>query len=248
MLTGGCPLAAGLVGRWTFDYLAQAYGDIARHSVHMAPRDVLRFSRFYGKGLGKGGVKSMSFAEFVAASRANEARSLPPWRYYVQANVIWSSTSKGGKYNTSSGGEFATPAGRLHHAKFGSSDLVDDVTRRVDWQWLDDALRTADSAGIHSMTLWAGMGGGCTPMHFDAMVSASAAPDTRPHLAVHARCMLCTTAASHVSGLACTVQLLHTTRRSQARARLPAVAELSHLSARVRPPQGLVLDGRCGRA
>ena len=37
-----------------------------------SPRSSMRFSRFYGTGLGQGGCVAMSFDQFVAASRDNE--------------------------------------------------------------------------------------------------------------------------------------------------------------------------------
>lgn len=174
MLTGGCPLMRDIVGHWSFEYLSRAYGSGDTLTVHMAPREVRRFSRFYGKGLGKGAVSSMSFAQFVKTAVGNEACERPPWRYYMQAPLVWSPSSKGGRYNSSSGGQLQTAAGTLHHARFASdstsgSDVAADLRARVDWDWLSAALKTAECTGIHSCTLWAGMGGGATPMHFDAL-------------------------------------------------------------------------------
>ena len=60
----------------------------------MAPRAVRQFNRFYGKGLGKGAVTSMSFAQYADMARANEARESPPWRYYMQAKLVWSPETK----------------------------------------------------------------------------------------------------------------------------------------------------------
>ena len=172
VLIGGCPLTKDVVGRWDFDYLSKAYGDHAGLSVHVAPRNVRQFSRFYGKGLGKGATTPMSFDEFVRTASENEARPDPPWRYYMQALLVWSPHSKGGKYSESAGGEIATAAGKLEHSRFGDtsdSALSDDLRHRIDWKWLANALETAESGGIHSCTLWAGYGGGATPMHFDAL-------------------------------------------------------------------------------
>ena len=77
VITGGCPFASGLVGKWTMAHLAEHYGDDGEPlNVHYAPRDELRFSRFYGQGLGRGGVASVrSFRTFSEAAKANEARA-----------------------------------------------------------------------------------------------------------------------------------------------------------------------------
>ena len=100
VLTGGCPATAALVGKWRFDYLAEAYGPKSDLSVHIAPRKVRRFERFYGRGLGKGAVTGMSFRQFVDTMESNERSTPePPWRYYMQAPVMWSRSSKGGRYN-----------------------------------------------------------------------------------------------------------------------------------------------------
>ena len=175
VLTGGCPFSAGIVGRWTLDYLAASDCRLGGNAAHIAPRAVRRFSRFYGKGLGKGAVLNMSAGEFVQTAVANEAREAPPWRYYMQSVMVWSRSSKGGAYNATAGGRLDTPCGELLHPDFGkdseggASPLFEDVRGRLDWEWLARALDTAQSTGIHSCTVWMGMGGGATPMHFDAM-------------------------------------------------------------------------------
>ena len=170
VITGGCPIFSGVVGKWDYDYLANELcsKEGGGHAVHMAPRTVRSHSRFYGNGLGKGGVRRMSWDAFVRQSRENEAREAPPFRYYLQTALIWSPTTKGGAYNSESGGSLSTGAGELMHTRVGPA-LADDLRQRVDWDWLASALETAESTGIHSMTMWAGMGGGATPMHFDAM-------------------------------------------------------------------------------
>ena len=175
VLTGGCPFSAKIVGRWTLDYLGASDCRCEGNTAHVAPRAVRRFSRFYGKGLGKGAALNMSTSEFVREAAANEAREAPPWRYYMQAVMVWSRTTKGGAYNEGAGGQLHTPCGELLHPNFGlssegrASPLVEDLRERLDWQWLARALDTAQSGGIHSCTVWMGMGGGATPMHFDAM-------------------------------------------------------------------------------
>ena len=161
VLTGGCPLMQSVVDKWDFDYLSRAYGAENTLTVHMAPRAERRFARFYGKGLGKGAVSSMTFAGFVETASANEARDAPPWRYYMQVPLVWSPSTKGGKYG-SGGGELRTAAGPLQHARFrgeggAGAEMADDVRSRIGWDWLARSLEIAESGGIHSCTLWAGM-------------------------------------------------------------------------------------------
>ena len=110
----------------------------------------------------------MTFGQFVTTLRENEALPEPPWRYYMQALLVWSATSKGGSYNAGAGGSFESAAGPLMYAKVGAS-LCADVRERLGWQWLSEALAEAECGGIHSCTLWAGHGSGATPMHFDAL-------------------------------------------------------------------------------
>ena len=87
----GCPLVASLVGRWSFDYLAENFGDYDKLAVHFAPREETRFSRHYGTGLGKGGCTTMSFAHFVATCKAEHLDATRPsnLRYYLQSPVVW---------------------------------------------------------------------------------------------------------------------------------------------------------------
>jgi len=95
ILTGGCPLVSPLLGRWTFEYLSQHLGATPL-SVHMVRQRVQAFSRHYGKGCGAGGVRPMSFAEFVRTIKqegllestgTGHDRGL--WRYYLQAPLLW---------------------------------------------------------------------------------------------------------------------------------------------------------------
>ncbi len=180
VLTGGCPLARDLIGRWSFDYLSQHYDadadSAATLSAHFAPRATRRFNRFYGKGLGKGGVRSMSFREFAETAAANERDERPAWRYYLQSLLVW---GDGRGRGTVPGGELRPPGlseaeqssrlgSPLHRAQLGPQ-LAEDVRKRIGWSWLADAVRAAGSEGVHSCTMWAGFGGGQTPLHFDAI-------------------------------------------------------------------------------
>lgn len=111
VLTGGCPFAQHLVGRWSFDYLAQRYpAELADLTVHFAPRSTTRFNRFYGVGLGKGGVAGMTFRQFAEKSAANEMEESPRWRFYMQAPLVW---APGRGRNGTPGGEIQTPCGKF---------------------------------------------------------------------------------------------------------------------------------------
>ena len=167
VLTGGCPLAAKLVGKWSFEHLKECMPLTNNAlSAHFAPRHVTRFNRFYGKGLGKGGVTGMSFRKFAETVEANEALEDPPWRYYMQAPMVW---SEGRAKGAVPGGQMHNnPFGAVFHADVGPS-LGADLREGLDWQWLSDMCDTAETLGLHSCTMWAGCGGGCTPLHWDAM-------------------------------------------------------------------------------
>lgn len=167
VITGGCPFSKALVGRWNFEYLSEHLGE-AKHNMHFAPRHVTRFSRFYGKGLGKGGVTSKTFKEFVVTSAANEESEQPAWRFYTQGSVLWANDGSAER----GGGDLRVPqriclSQRVAHGQM-SDVLVSDLNK-LDWRWLEEALGAAGTSGFHSATLWAGHGGGCTPMHYDAL-------------------------------------------------------------------------------
>jgi hypothetical protein len=174
--------------------------------AHFAPRHVHKFNRFYGRGLGQGGVtRKLSFAQFAAMGAANEALDDPAYRFYVQAPLMWggafappAATAKAGagagvdavakaaasakvaasataSASDEEGGDAPSvgvpqglsSSGRLSHARVDSV-LARDLAA-MGWPWLDRALSVCESGGFHSCTLWAGHGGGCTPMHWDAL-------------------------------------------------------------------------------
>lgn len=161
-MTGGCPLTAGLVGRWNFDYLSapQGLGAETLINVHMAPRAVRRFARFYGHGLGKGAVSGMPFRTFAETSSANEAQPVPPWRYYAQAQLLRAAAADSAADASS---VLHTPCGPLHRQVRVGESLADDLSSRIDWRWLSDALSTVECRGIHGVSLWAGVGPGFAP-------------------------------------------------------------------------------------
>jgi hypothetical protein len=103
VLTGGCPLVQPLVGKWTFDYLANTFGECSSLNVHFAPKETTSFARMYGKGLGEGGCTPMSFANFVELCKsdyleptASSEKVSPPLRYYLQAPMIWVDADRDG--------------------------------------------------------------------------------------------------------------------------------------------------------
>lgn len=55
----------------------------------------------------------------------------------------------------------------VQHVPVGDR-VARDLDEAIDWQWLHRAYTAAGSASFSSCTLWAGHGGGCTPMHYDA--------------------------------------------------------------------------------
>ena len=67
VLTGGCPLSKGLSDRWSWSYLEGAWGDDDGLSVQFAPRGYGQFTRFYGEGLGKGGILLSQLAMAILA-------------------------------------------------------------------------------------------------------------------------------------------------------------------------------------
>ena len=172
VIIGGCPLTRRLVGAWSFEHLAAHMADQSV-MAHWAPRHVTRFNRFYSRrmGVGRAGVSNqLSFRQFAALAAANEARASKAWRFYVQAPVLWSMDED--QPDPSMGGTLPVPpkvsaSRQLAHARFDET-LVGEL-RGLDWSWLDEALTAAGSSGVHSATLWAGHGGGCTPMHWDAV-------------------------------------------------------------------------------
>ena len=177
VLTGGCPLIRSLVGKWTFEYLARSYGDYEQLNVHFAPQGTTTFSRHYGQGLGKGGCTAMSFARFVslvkddyldpAANGKNvNSVSAPPLRYYLQTPMLWNDAGRESNdpHGLAEGSDSDRP---LAKAPYGAD--VDTDMRSMGWEWF---ARMRDVAACHpfdTCQLWAGHGGGATPLHFDSI-------------------------------------------------------------------------------
>ena len=163
----GCPLVASLVGRWSFDYLAENFGDYDKLAVHFAPREETRFSRHYGTGLGKGGCTTMSFAHFVATCKAEHLDATRPsnLRYYLQSPVVWNDY-KGERGPHGLPIESDDDGRPLAKAPF--SDRIQSDVAGLDWHWLRQKQVVGSCRPFDTCQLWAGHGGGSTPLHFDA--------------------------------------------------------------------------------
>lgn len=166
----GAPLSRDLTGRWSFDYLAEHYAGPPSLNVHFAPRSSSRFTRFYGQGVshkGKGGIFSTSFREYAETCRKNERAADPPWRYYMQALLMWSECGCDKKAEPRGivGGVIDAAGDNYNHAPLGR-ELEEDL-RRIDYGWLRKACEACGCDGLYDVNLWAGASGGCTPLHYD---------------------------------------------------------------------------------
>lgn len=157
-----CPLISHLVGRWSFDYLAEHYGGYDQLAVHFAPLEETQFSRHYGSGMGKGGVTTMSFARFAELAKAQHLSPAPgqrtaPLRYYLQTPVVWNDADHRGPHGLSPESE-----GRpLSKAPFGPG--IEDDMKRIDWRWLRRAQDLTGAVPFDTCQMWAGHGGGESP-------------------------------------------------------------------------------------
>ena len=122
----------------------------------------------------------MSFREFAATVAQEE--SLPKesqrWRYYLQAPLVWNDSEQS-VYNqmavrAKASEDSSVPTTGVHESTMPGVALapLDDAVRsdlktRVAWKWLDAARSLAGCPQFDSATLWAGHGGGCTPLHVD---------------------------------------------------------------------------------
>lgn len=147
----GCPLIARL--QLDFEVLARLCGD-HEMGVHTTPPRTRTFARHYGKGLGVGTVKPMTFELFAARVAAEQASESRQANYYLQAPLLWRDDDDDGD-------------GELRRATIPA--LQDELQRCVDWAWLDRACGLAgEPRALSGCQLWAGHGGGSTPTHFDA--------------------------------------------------------------------------------
>ena len=169
VLTGGCPLVAHLVGRWDFDHLSNGFGSCDSLAVHYAPRETTVFSRMYGKGLGTGGVSNMSFQRFARTVREQHlvphAPSAPLLRYYLQAPLVW-------REPATDGSEIHGPVATSQEKPLSSAPYGPEIEadmRGIGWKWLHAARDVAQCHPFDTCQLWAGHGGGSTPLHFDSL-------------------------------------------------------------------------------
>ena len=162
------PLTRKLVGKWSFDYLAENYGGPPGLNVHFAPRHTTRFSRFYGDGAGEGGILGLTFQRFVEVVRTNEGAPRPPWRHYMQSTLLMGRGRMScGKQDKAAeiGGSLQAGPDTVDHAKF-SRRIASDLTE-LDFEWLERMCEAGGCGGLGEVNLWAGASGGCTPLHFD---------------------------------------------------------------------------------
>lgn len=206
ILTDGCPLVARLVGRWTFDHLANNCFDGSEAlQVHFAPthaesggsKSTAVFARIYGDGLGEGGVRLMSFSEFVAT--VAEWGPCAQWRHYLAAPLLasgrWRGEDRGrehasgsqyapdddtcsllddddvdGAHGSRHPGTHESTASALPAPAYYTGPLERELADFIDWKWLARAqARGCDAAPFDMCQLWAGCGSGATPLHFDAL-------------------------------------------------------------------------------
>ena len=147
-----CPLIATLAGRWEFATLSDLCGT-HELGVHTTPAGTQTFARHYGRGLGVGTIRPMTFATFADACAAHLAAQSSSGSdsgesYYLQAPLRW--TDEHGEPRAA-----AMPA-------------LQAELEAVDWDWLDHVCGTTGSRPFGACQLWAGHGGGSTPCHFDA--------------------------------------------------------------------------------
>ena len=166
----GCPLVRS--ASFTFSNLANSrcFDGTERLNVHTASADGASssFERVYAAGLNADAasdVTAMSFAEFAkaVAPEMTSAASRPSVRRYCSAPLL---KGRGGVDATT------TPlrdAVQCCH----SGGLGDALQDAIDWDWLAQAqaLLPSDSNTItfSSLQMWAGAGGGSTPLHFDGL-------------------------------------------------------------------------------
>lgn len=171
MVIAGCPLISALVDRWSFAYLAEHFV-YDKLNVHFAPRSHTCFSRHYGTGLGKGGCTAMTFAQFVKHAHDEYIAPRPDCtesalRYYLQVPMVWNErqgNSVHGIPDDCEGPEAGKPM-----SKCPAGQVIEDDLRSLDWHWLKRARDVSGCRGFDTCQLWAGHGGGCTPLHFDSL-------------------------------------------------------------------------------
>ena len=181
IITGGCPLCAALVGRWTFEHLAHMFDGSESLQVHFSRVEGgseadCTFARVYGSGLGTGGVQAMSFRSFVDAV-SQEGGSV---RHYLAAPLVRNSVGAAGLIGDDAFDELddlddpdastSASSRALRAESYYSGPISEELTKHINWAWLMARARATGAGSRFDMCqLWAGTGCGATPLHFDAL-------------------------------------------------------------------------------
>ena len=178
-----CPLIRKCAG-WSFAHLSRQFEGSERLNVHIASASASKsltsnFERVYASGLNSdnvSAVEQMSFAEFAAAikteinmathSSDEQPAARQSVRRYCSAQLL-----KGRP-----GAEPSTPL-RDSFECCHAGTIEDELREAIDWEWLDAAQACLQPKSEHSSrsfiftscNVWAGAGGGSTPLHFDAL-------------------------------------------------------------------------------
>lgn len=178
----GCPLHQRVVGRWTFSHLARAFDGSEKLNIHLAPANesASSFERVYATGLNASqdcDVKGTSFREFfkdlLPELLPPRDGTRPPVRRYLSAPLLRARPASSAV--SSSGGappSALRPALRDSFQCCHSGDIKEDLQSLVDWDWLEEVqghLFATGAGSFNSCHMWAGAGGGSTPVHFDAL-------------------------------------------------------------------------------
>mmetsp|Transcript_61365 Transcript_61365/g.102136 ORF Transcript_61365/g.102136 Transcript_61365/m.102136 type:complete len:466 (-) Transcript_61365:114-1511(-) len=154
ILSDGCPLCSELVHRWSFEYLASAFGSFDRLPVHFVPSTGEAFTRHYGGGIAEGGIHPMSFRAFSEAvsarCRQGDDTSLD---FYLQTPLLWQN-------------EGDPPDALLQELPI-SDQLREDLMYRIAHKWLLGLLAQGGLGRFQILQFWAGHGCGHSPCHYD---------------------------------------------------------------------------------
>ena len=154
VLTGGCPLTAGLA-HWNLDHLCDAAAvetesANATWPVHFTPRDARSVWRTYGPGVSDGGVCEMTLDSFVAAVTTTHVPGDSIANFYLQALLTWRQRDE-----------------REMRPLLGTM-LRDELNDGIGWEWLQNACEMAgEGESFEACQLWASGGGLTTPCHYD---------------------------------------------------------------------------------
>ena len=185
VLSGGCPLSAG-IAHWNVAHLAATLAEepaaVARATwpVHYTPAGQPRVSRAYGRGVGEGGVCSMSMSDFEARLRLCESCSTGTQPHlYLQAvlasrNAPRHSMPETTPETTAEIAPETTPeiTPEITPSRPLGAALGRDLEERIGWAWLRATCEAAGGLGgdheaFEACQLWASRGRLYTPCHFD---------------------------------------------------------------------------------